>query len=460
MSHDNGDGGGGAAAQELPNLVVCTKDKRARMTALVKAYFAQLKDGCGRVACENTHCKSSPRYVHGDKDAMALYQEAKTLTRAAFREPQGVFYFCSTYCYPLSAIGGRIAPLSDFASLLDNPAAAVVQEADFFRETLACLDSAPFFLYDIDLMRAGGDRYVAADDKAPEGGSGGGGGAPPVLRALADVRHTDDGDATPNGVGGCFLGADIPRSRRVLRALSEAPAFQEALGALAQGLAATTKAQFAASEKKKGGEGVGGGDGAAAGQEGTWRDTLERELATLHSPEEMQRMDPRKGLNTFLTLRLARLFLLLLECPLVLHDAAILADVCTALGRMHKYITPPLVAVFSQYAADDLEPIVQSLQTFITLTLLQDEQLLRSDVRFETHIPAACVVLSILCMLPPPPHPSIRPCPPHLRAPIHPHRRSQLHPAADGYSLAGEVLQRGDQREYRRQVGLRREIQG
>eukprot|EP00754_Rhynchopus_humris_P041924 Rhum_TRINITY_DN25464_c0_g1::Rhum_TRINITY_DN25464_c0_g1_i1::g.182183::m.182183 len=253
MSHDNGDGaagGGDGAAQELPNLVVCTKDKRARMTALVKAYFAQLKDGCGRAACENTHCKSSPRYAHGEKDAMALYQEAKTLTRAAFREPQGVFYFCSTYCYPLSAIGARIAPLSDFAYLLDSPAATVVQDAEFFKETLECLDSAPFFLYDIDLMRAGGDRYVAEDDGASEGGGSGAAAPPPALRALADVRHTDSGDATPNGVGGCFLGADIPRSRKVLRALAEVPAFQEALGALARGLAAATKAQFASSEKK------------------------------------------------------------------------------------------------------------------------------------------------------------------------------------------------------------------
>eukprot|EP01061_Rhynchopus_euleeides_P035009 TRINITY_DN59044_c0_g1_i1.p1 TRINITY_DN59044_c0_g1~~TRINITY_DN59044_c0_g1_i1.p1 ORF type:complete len:858 (+),score=312.55 TRINITY_DN59044_c0_g1_i1:39-2612(+) len=361
------------ATRGLP-VLRCSPDKRIRLSELVKAYFDQLKHGCGYATCENVHCRTSAKFGHSDKTDQALFDESKTLARSAFRESP-VYYFCGGYCFPLPAANLRIGTPEDFPA----GEGELTFEPDFFKQAVENIDAAQFLFYDIQRMRQGTDIYEEGRDPTPLFDTQAG--AP----RDADAMEVDGDSASP--FAGCSLGLDLPAVRASMKRLQNNEGFESAVAQLAGKLKRLSQILPRSSEELQ---------AVDTDPVSFWKETLDREKAQLGEAASRQAYDRHKCLNSFLTLRLARLVVILLECPFVRDSHTVLCDVCVTVGRLHSHIAEPLLSIYAQYPAGPLQDVVQALQSFITLSLLQDEQLLRTDPRFNTNIPAACIVLSIL----------------------------------------------------------------
>ncbi|KAJ9450076.1 putative E3 ubiquitin-protein ligase mug30 [Diplonema papillatum] len=345
----------------LPNLFPCTPDKKERLLGLVKAYFQQLKHGCGDSRCTNKDCASSgEHFEHAAATDAELFEIARgKLAKDAFRQPP-VFHFCPAYCYPTGAMNhailtaDRVHALIEAASV-EDPEAKSRGSAELaaYLEDAFSVTSAPWAFLSVRLLRAKGDVYSEEE----------GGNAP-----------------TPLHGGGC-LGIDLPEARRALRALDGRPEMHKVIKKLmAQILKLATEIPRADSS--------------------TWRDVLVAERA--HLSKAAANGTPPSGecakLNGFLTWRLARLFLLLFECPSIVHWTVHLCDLCVALATLNRFLSAPMINCWANYKSDKFH-VVAALQTHVTMTLLQGSRDGESELTEATcnvHIPAACIVLSML----------------------------------------------------------------
>ena len=357
--------------RELPYLT-CSTDKRVRLTELVKAYFDLLKNGCGEAAtCSNVHCKASGAYAHGDAEDQTLYAQSKTLARDAFRESP-VYHFCAAHCYPLPAVARRIASLNDLAPLLEDGATpeslSETFDETFYLQTFGDINAAEWLFFDTHLLREGFDIYEEGEESAWE-------------KPLLSYNNSF--------FGGGSLCLDLPKIRKIFRKLDGYPPFQNAMQKLVKELKGKSVVAKRESEETM---------SIDSPPLSPWRAIFDAELSEINDPTQFSKLSKRKYLNSFKLLRITRLCAILLECPYVVNTHTVLTDVATAIGRLHHYISNPLVSVYAHYPPGRLQVIVQALQSFITLTLLQEDQLLRTDPRFNTYIPAACIALSILCM--------------------------------------------------------------
>eukprot|EP01063_Lacrimia_lanifica_P038392 TRINITY_DN8175_c0_g1_i1.p1 TRINITY_DN8175_c0_g1~~TRINITY_DN8175_c0_g1_i1.p1 ORF type:complete len:811 (+),score=341.95 TRINITY_DN8175_c0_g1_i1:142-2574(+) len=328
-----------AAGGGLPDLVVCSTEKRARLMGLIKGYYHQLTVGCGEADCPNRSCKASPGFELFGKPDTELYNEAKKLARGAFREPEPIFYFCGAYCYPTRAVA-------------TNPLAVQGATAEALRDGIESLDAAPWMFYDIALARGQQDVYARGGDAGKE--------------------------TTASLVHGGALGFDLPAVRKDLRTLATGSAmdsFEAALKTLIDKLLESAK------------------DTSDGGDDSEYAQALKAEQAqvaeTYGKPAERRRL-----LNTFLTYRLTRLLVLLLECPTVTEGAGLLQGVCTTVAALYPYLSAPLIEVYANYDPDSLQALVASLQTYITLCLFREDYA-AGDGPVQ-NIPGACVMLSIL----------------------------------------------------------------
>eukprot|EP01064_Diplonema_japonicum_P013497 TRINITY_DN21068_c0_g1_i1.p1 TRINITY_DN21068_c0_g1~~TRINITY_DN21068_c0_g1_i1.p1 ORF type:complete len:781 (+),score=173.42 TRINITY_DN21068_c0_g1_i1:35-2377(+) len=293
---------------------ICTADKKARLQGIWKAYYQQLKTGCGDAACNNIYCRCCEGFVYKEEADDKLFGHAKEMVKDAFRDPP-IFRFCQGFCYPTKAAGMEIMKKEE----------AEKGDEEYYRRTMAP-DAIAWMMLDVGLQRRCVDRYEDGIEKSLWGHS-------------------------------AALGMDLPATRKILKKIPE-----HCWNALANDLSSPDLHK-------------------------SWLSVMDGEI---DDPSTAS----KNLLNGCLKWRLARLFTLLFECQTIRESHILLPPVCVALASIHHHISAPLCSVWGNYSPESLTPIVDSLQTFITLSLMMYEDL--EEDTLTKQIPAACTVLSIL----------------------------------------------------------------